>query len=183
LEGSLLDSTEEAIRPLITAGKLGALLLQLSPEFSPKKHDLSELLPVINRLRPYGLAVELRNRNWMVGEEASEVVEFFEREGVSLVMVDAPKSENFTIMPSFEVVTNSKLAYVRLHGRDEKAYTTGKSVSERFKYDYSDSEIQETVDKAKRLAEEAEEVHIVYNNNHWNYAPNAAEEFQRRLSK
>src|SRR5437016_13938512 len=30
-----------------TAGKLGVLLLQLSPAFSPRKHELSELEPLI----------------------------------------------------------------------------------------------------------------------------------------
>ena len=34
-----------------------------------------------------------------------------------------------------------ELAYLRLHGRDAHAYTTGKTVAARFNYDYSDEEI------------------------------------------
>src|ERR1700694_2505733 len=44
--------------------KLGVLLLQLSPAFSPKKHELSELEPLIEMSRGHRLAIEFRNRNW-----------------------------------------------------------------------------------------------------------------------
>lgn len=182
LERELLRKTVEAVAPLRDSGKLGALLLQLSPAFSPKYHRLYELAAIVDVLGPYGLAVELRNRNWMSEpEDAKEVVDYFRRVGVTLVMVDAPESENFTVMPEFEVVTNPKFAYLRLHGRDEKAYTTGRTVSERFKYEYSADEIQSTVDKAKRLAETADDVHVIYNNNHSNLAPKAAEYFATLL--
>src|SRR5437764_12374262 len=45
-------------------GKLGALLLQLSPAFSPKMHRLDELDDLLGALRQYRLAIEFRNRNW-----------------------------------------------------------------------------------------------------------------------
>jgi len=178
LETALLDTTIEAIGPLKEAGKLGALLLQLSPSFSPRYHQIKELERIIDRLGAYRLAVELRNRNWMISEKAHEVTRYFEERGVSLVMVDAPISTNFTVMPEFEVVTTPKLAYLRLHGRDEKAYTTGRTVSERFNYAYSEEDVKETIEKADRLAEAADDVHIIYNNNHSNLAPKAAEAFQ-----
>jgi uncharacterized protein YecE (DUF72 family) len=61
-----------------------------------------------------------------------------------------------------------------LHGRDAKAYTTGKTVATRFNYDYDDEEIAEVADRAKKLAAKAEEVHVVFNNNALDYAPHAA---------
>src|SRR5438270_8683554 len=50
------------------AGKLGVLLLQLSPSFSPRKHQLSELEPLIETLSGYDVAIEFRTRNWPVGD-------------------------------------------------------------------------------------------------------------------
>src|SRR5881227_1878395 len=44
-----------------SSGKLGVLLLQLSPAFSPRKHRLSELEPLIDMLNGYELAIEFRN--------------------------------------------------------------------------------------------------------------------------
>jgi uncharacterized protein YecE (DUF72 family) len=46
LEARLADATLEALEPLREPGKLGALLLQLSPSFSPRRHSLDELAPL-----------------------------------------------------------------------------------------------------------------------------------------
>ena len=50
-------------------GKLGVLLLQLSPAFSPRKHELSELEPLLVRLKNSSVAVEFRDRNWTTPAE------------------------------------------------------------------------------------------------------------------
>ena len=76
--------------------------------------------------------------------------------------------------PDLNEITNPELAYLRLHGRDARAYTTGKTVAARFNYDYSDDEIGEVKERACALAKEAEEVHVVFNNNALDYAPHAA---------
>ncbi len=76
--------------------------------------------------------------------------------------------------PDLNEITNPQLAYLRLHGRDARAYTTGKTVASRFHYDYSDDEIEEVAQRARALAQEAKEVHIVFNNNALDYAPHAA---------
>src|SRR5918999_283012 len=71
LERALAGRLLEEIGPLEDADKLGAFLLQLSPEFSPRRHELSELEGLIEAVSPHALAVELRNRNW-VDEERLE---------------------------------------------------------------------------------------------------------------
>ena len=84
-------------------------------------------------------------------------------------------ADHFTIMPpEIDEITNPELAYLRLHGRDARAYTTGKTVATRFNYDYSDPEIAEVAKRSKKLAKQAPTVHIVFNNNTNDYAPHAA---------
>jgi uncharacterized protein YecE (DUF72 family) len=85
--------------------------------------------------------------------------------------------------PELNAVTNPALAYLRLHGRDAHAYTTGKTVAARFNYDYSDKEIDEVADRARDLAEEAKEVHVVFNNNALDYAPHAAARMRKALGQ
>ena len=52
-----------------------------------------------------------------------------------------PPPDHFMVMPSdVEEVTNPKVAYLRLHGRNAKAYITGRTVAARFDYDYSDDQ-------------------------------------------
>jgi uncharacterized protein YecE (DUF72 family) len=166
------------------AKKLGVLLLQLSPAFSPKKHELSELEPLIDMLRGHRLAIEFRNRNWAIGEQLRSTIDFLRKREAIFVNVDAPTAEHFTIMPpELNEVTDRRVAYLRLHGRDAKAYLTGKTVAARFNYDYSNDEIEEVAQRARRLAREADEVHVVFNNNALDYAPHAASRLRKALKQ
>jgi uncharacterized protein YecE (DUF72 family) len=171
----LIEAFLHSMAILHSAGKLGVLLLQLSPAFSPHKHNLGELEHLIEMLRDYPLAIEFRNRNWAIGNQLSETVEFLKRHRVIFVNIDAPAAEHFTIMPSnLDETTNPDLAYLRLHGRNTRAYLTGKTVAARFNYDYTDSEIAEVAERSKKLARATRELHVIFNNNNLDYAPRAA---------
>lgn len=175
LERALLEQIIESTESLRGTGKFGVFLLQLSPAFSPRKHALTELEGILTRLAPLGLVVELRNRNWTEGETLGQTVDFFRRHQITLALVDAPAEAHFTIMPSdLDEITNPRLTYLRLHGRNAEAYLRGKTVADRFNYDYSDNEIGEVAERAKNLARRAEEVHVVFNNNALDFAPHAA---------
>lgn len=183
LEAAVAKLFLRAVEPLEEAGKLGALLLQLSPEFRPRTHRLQELDELLDMLQGNEVAVELRNRDWVVGPRRKETVDFFRKRRVALVGVDAPRDSHFTIMPDFDVVTDSHLAYLRAHGRNAKGYVTGRSVAARFDYDYSDKELKEIANRAEKLATVASETHVIYNNNKGSYAPKAAERFRRIVAK
>jgi len=166
------------------AGKLGVFLLQLSPAFSPRRHNLEELELLIDMLRDYQLAIEFRNRNWVIGEQFRETIEFLEQHRASFVNVDAPVTEHFTIMPSnLDEITNPYLAYLRLNGRNARAYLTGKTVAARFDYDYNDDEIAEVAERSKKLAGKASEMHVIFNNNNLDYAPHAAARLRAALGQ
>jgi uncharacterized protein YecE (DUF72 family) len=181
LEQTLAERIREELAPLREAGKLGAFLLQLSPAFSPGRHRLDELESLVAGFRSDRLAIELRNRDWLSDRQRDATLAFFRAKQVPLVMVDAPVSEHFTIMPAENILTSPALAYLRLHGRNERGYITGKSVAERFDYDYSEPEIDEIAARVRDLATEAADVHVAFNNNRSNYAPKAALNLKRAL--
>lgn len=184
LRASLLELFLEPVALLQSAGKMGALLLQLSPAFSPRKHELRELVSMLERLRPHSVVIELRNRSWAVGQELPKTLDFLRAHHAGFVNVDTPAGEHFTIMPpDLNAVTNPAIAYLRLHGRDAKAYTTGKTVAARFNYDYSDEEVNEVADRSEKLATEARQVHVVFNNNALDYAPRAAARLRKALGQ
>jgi uncharacterized protein YecE (DUF72 family) len=175
LEESLIEAFLHSMAILHSSGKLGVLLLQLSPAFSPRKHKLGELVHVIEMLRDYPLAIEFRNRNWVIGNQFRETVKFLEQQRAIFVNVDAPAAEHFTIIPSdLNEITNPHLAYLRLHGRNARAYLTGKTVAARFDYDYTDGEIGKVAERSKRLARKGHDLHVIFNNNNLDYAPRAA---------
>jgi uncharacterized protein YecE (DUF72 family) len=167
-----------------SAGKMGVLLLQLSPAFSPRKHELNELEPLIEMLNGCELAIEFRNRNWVIGDQLQSTIDFLRKRGAIFVNVDAPASDHFTVMRSdVDEVTNSNLAYLRLHGRDAKAYVTGKTVAARFDYDYNETEIADVAKRTRKFAREARDVHVIFNNNNLDYAPRAALRLRKALGQ
>jgi uncharacterized protein YecE (DUF72 family) len=166
------------------AGKFGVFLLQLSPAFSPRKHDLGELEPLADALRDYNLAIEFRNRNWVAGDQTRSTTDFMQKHQAIFVNVDAPESDHFMVMPSdVDEVTNPGVAYLRLHGRNTKGYITGKTVAARFDYDYAENEIAEVAARSRRLAREARELHVIFNNNNLDYAPHAALRLRKALGQ
>jgi uncharacterized protein YecE (DUF72 family) len=184
LQEALLGTFLRSMSIFRDARKLGVLLLQLSPAFSPRKHQLSELRPLIDMLGGYDLAIEFRNRNWAVGGQLESTIDFVRRRRAIFVNVDAPASDHFMVMPSnVDEVTNSDVAYLRLHGRNEKAYVTGKTVAARFDYDYRESEIAEVAQRSRKLAKEARELHVIFNNNNLDYAPRAALRLRKALGQ
>src|SRR5439155_26231591 len=90
LGAAMLNVFLRSMSILRAAGKLGAFLLQLSPAFSPRRHKLEELELLIDMLRDYQLSIEFRNRNWVIGEQFRETIEFLKRHRTSFVNVDYP---------------------------------------------------------------------------------------------
>ncbi len=183
LERSLAERLVEETAPLRDAGRFGAYLLQLTPAFSPRKHELEELDGLVEILGPHGLAVELRNRNWVEDDRREPTLDWFADRGVAFVGVDAPPGDNFQIMPPIDAVTNPSIAYLRAHGRNTQGYLTGKSVAERFAWQYTDEELEEIAGRAKAMAEHAGEVHVAFNNNRGDDAPTAAQRFRSLLGQ
>ena len=180
----------EALAPLEKAGQLGALLLQMTPGFAPRVADLTALEPLLRQLkggRKDGrqVVLELRHHDWLDDRHREETTDFLREQGVTLASIDGPPADakHFTIMPALDVVTEPRMAYLRLHGRDAKAYLTGKTVAERFHYDYSDVELDEVMGRVQDLSRQADTVHVVFNNNSRDFAPVAAERLRRKLGQ
>jgi uncharacterized protein YecE (DUF72 family) len=163
-----------ALEPLEAAGKLGAFLLQLTPGFDPRRNEISELDPIVEALGERTLAVEFRHIGWMEGEQEQRTLAELSERGAAYVCVDAPRERHVPIMPSVDAVTTKRLAYLRCHGRDADRYMRGRSVAERFDYDYSKKELGEIGGRARELAEDADQVHVMFNNNARDLAPKAA---------
>ena len=182
LERALAARFLEEIEPFRQADKLGALLLQLSPSFSPRANQLAELEHVFDCLRGTMVAVELRNRNWVTGAQRESTLAFFKERNVSFVSVDAPDDKHFMVMPSEDYVTG-RLAYLRFHGRNAEGYIKGRSVAARFNYLYSAQEVKELAQRAAKLAAQAPAVHVILNNNADDYAPRNAADLRKVLQR
>lgn len=183
LEAALADAVLAAVAPLADAGRLSTFLLQLSPAFGPRDHELDELAPLVGRLAPHVVAIELRNRSWAKPERLERTLAWLEEHGAAWVAVDAPHDDHFTIMPPVDAVTNPRVAYLRAHGRNREGYVRGRSVADRFAWRYDDAELEEIGARARELAGNAESVRLMFNNNRGSDAPVAAERMRERLGQ
>jgi uncharacterized protein YecE (DUF72 family) len=171
----------DALLPLDSAGKLGAVLLQYPEWFTPRRSSREELRAVRDRLPGYQVCVEFRNATWMATDRDRErTLELLEELRLPLVCVDMPQGFRSSMPPVAEA-TAPELAVVRFHGRDPKAWQQ-KTVSERFRYHYQEKELQEWVPKVQHLAEGAREVHVLMNNCYSDYAVTNARQFMDLLS-
>ncbi|HKQ36535.1 MAG TPA: DUF72 domain-containing protein [Verrucomicrobiae bacterium] len=182
LERALVKRILDELEPFRAEDKLGALLLQLSPSFSPRANKLADLAHLFECLDKAPLAVELRNRNWVTGDQQAETVAFFKQHKIPLVSVDSPPDRHFMIMPSEDYVTGN-LAYLRCHGRNAEGYLKGKTVAARFNYLYNQQEVKELATRAVNMAAQARAVHVILNNNAEDYAPRNAADLRKVLQR
>lgn len=178
--GSYVPQLLRSAGPLIEAKKLGTFFLVLAPSFGPKKHRLEELLPLIEKLQPYPLAVELRHNGWVAGEQRERTLEFFRAHQLVWIAVDMPRIDGATLMPPVDEVTNPRLAYLRLHGR-RSDWPDLKTQEEKHTYAYPPAELAEIAERVKNLAAKAEAVRVVANNHAQDFAPRTALALQRLL--
>jgi uncharacterized protein YecE (DUF72 family) len=153
----------DALLPLDSAGKLGAVLLQYPEWFTARRSSREELRAVRDRLPGYQVCVEFRNASWLATDsDRKRTLDLLGDLNLPLVCVDMPQGFRSSIPPIAEA-PSPDLSVVRFHGRDPKAWEK-KTVSERFRYLYEEKELAEWVPKVDHLAESAHEVHILMNN-------------------
>jgi uncharacterized protein YecE (DUF72 family) len=80
-------------------------------------------------------------------------------------------------------VTNPELFMVRFHGRSDSTWKdTSRSAAERFRYLYSDEELEELVGPIAEHAAEARETHLLMNNCYRDYSVRNASQLRDLLA-
>jgi uncharacterized protein YecE (DUF72 family) len=172
---------EAALRPMHEAGKLGAVLFQYPPWFGPRKDNRAEIEALRERLPDYRVSVEFRSPRWMAEERDRErTLGLLEEHGLVFVCVDAPPVSG---LPHVMAVTNPELFLIRFHGRSDSTWNdTSGSAAERFRYLYSEQELEGLAPPIAQHAAEARETHLLMNNCYSNYAVRNAAELRDLLA-
>jgi uncharacterized protein YecE (DUF72 family) len=156
-----------ALDPLVTAGKLGAVLFQFPPWFTIRRSNKQFLLEVRKRCEPLRAVFEFRHASWFDGANRDETLDFLRKHRLPFVCVDMPQGHRSSIPPVL-AATASDLAVVRFHGHSDK--WTSRNIYERFGYEYSERELRDWAPKLRRLGGSAEETHVLLNNCYRDYA-------------
>lgn len=146
----------DGLAPLREAGKLGAVLAQFAWSFRDGGASRDRLRRIADAFRDAPLVVEVRHVSW------ADAPSLFRELGIGWCNVDQPASA--TSIQGTAHVTSS-VAYVRLHGRNAKAwFTPGAGRDDKYNYLYSEAEIGEWVEKTRRMDAEAEQTYVIANN-------------------
>jgi uncharacterized protein YecE (DUF72 family) len=176
------EAFSSALDPLRRSGKLGAVLLQFPPWFGVNRTNKQYLESLRAQLPATPLAIEFRNRSWLEERNAAETFGLLEDNGLSYVAVDEPQGVRASV-PLIPTVTTPQLAILRLHGRNAENWEAkGISVAERFKYLYSEAELDDLVPVVQEIASQAEETHVLFNNCYTDYGVRNAAQLAERLN-
>lgn len=171
----------EALLPLDSAGRLGRVLFQFPPWFLPGTDNRDYILEAKERLGQYEMSVEFRNSLWMADEKRQErTLTFLSDNGIPYVCVDEPQGFKSSIPPV--IATTAPVAVLRLHGRNAGTWEKkGIGAADRFDYLYSDEELATLLISVHQLAEQAREVHVLFNNCHRDYGVRNAKQIAEML--
>jgi uncharacterized protein YecE (DUF72 family) len=167
--GRVEDMFVGALKPLDDAGRLGAILFQFPHWFVPSRENRDYLKQLAERF-PYRIAVEFRGGGWMKDEPSIErTIALLAELGLTYVVVDEPQGFK-TSVPPIVAATSPTLSMIRFHGHNADTWEKrGISAAERFRYLYSEEELEKWVEPAKELAGKSEQLHILMNNCYEDY--------------
>jgi uncharacterized protein YecE (DUF72 family) len=173
---------ESALRPLHDAGRLGAVLFQYPPWFTPRKDNRAEIEALRDRLPDYRVCVELRSPRWLAERRDREhTLGLLEDQGLAFVSVDAPEVSG---LPRVFALTTPDLFVVRFHGRSDSTWKGGaRTAAERFRYLYSEAELRELAQPIAEVALQARQSHLLMNNCYRDYGVRNAAQLRELLSE
>jgi uncharacterized protein YecE (DUF72 family) len=159
----------DGIAPLLQAGRLLAVLVQLPPAFDRSQDHRRYLARLLDALQGLPLVLEFRHRSWADDRVFAEL----EKRQITLATVDVPDLPY--LFPTLEVVTNPALFYVRFHGRNTKGWRSN-NMQKQFDYDYSAAELASWSQAViPRMAAQAHNGILFFNNHVRAQAPRNAE--------
>jgi uncharacterized protein YecE (DUF72 family) len=169
----------DALEPLHRAQKLGAVLFQYPPWFTPKRSNREELGRVRDRLGDRPACVEFRAPGWLAPDDVERTLDLLRDLDLALVVVDAPKVSKLRTVVA---TTTDDLAVVRFHGRADDTWNARTSTAaERFRYEYSTRQLRTWVPKLQQLASEAKSVHALMNNCYRDFGVHNAAQLKKML--
>src|SRR5687768_2247841 len=118
----------------------------------------------ITRLDGLPVAVEFRNADWMSERLRERTWGLLEKLGASYVSVDEPQGTPTSVPPVVRT-TQRRLAVIRLHGQRADTWAArGVPAVEKYRYLYSQAEIEAWAEKVVEAAATADNLHVIFNN-------------------
>ena len=155
----IFEAFRQVLEPIISAGKLGCILVQFPYSFRFNRSNWEYLALLKKRLAELPVVIEFRHAQWL----RKEVFDWLRQQDLGFCCVDEPQLPNL-LPPLAE--TTSKIGYVRFHGRNSAKWWQHEQAYERYDYSYTPQELSEWLPKIQKLDRVAEKI-FIFANNHW----------------
>jgi uncharacterized protein YecE (DUF72 family) len=168
---------KRAFEGMLESGKLGALLLQFPYRFHLEPKNLEHLARLFEHFRGFPLVLEVRHKSFA----QPSFYQFLKREQVALACIDQPQVSYS--MPATDCLTHSALAYLRFHGRNEKAwFASDSTTAERYNYDYSAAELEKYMEMTQEVQTSKGVLYVIFNNHYRAQQVKNALEFLHKIT-
>jgi uncharacterized protein YecE (DUF72 family) len=174
----------ESVAPLAESNRLGPLLAQFPPSFHAAPDTVDYLAWLLAHLRPHDVAVELRHRSW--SDARGDTLRLLDRAGAAWTLIDEPKFS--TSIFQSPAVARDELAvrpwaYIRLHGRNAAAWWNPEAPEDRYRYLYSDAELEPFAEIAEAARALGRKLYLYANNHFGGSAVANAAQLRARLGR
>lgn len=149
-----------AFAPLVRDGRLAAWLAQFPWDFASGASEQQLLERLAEDFRGVPLVLELRHVSWFEPDPLARLLDL----GVSLAEIDLPRS---TTAPPTKLTRHGRLGYLRLHGRNERAWFDRTATrDQKYDYLYTPAEIESFAERTREIDASSDDT-IVITNNHF----------------
>lgn len=147
-----------ALEPIWSTGRLQALLAQFPASFQHGAAEVRRLGRLHELFGAVPLVLEVRHASWFTPPALSAVRGI----GYSVAHIDLPPAWNH---PPTWFAPDGPIGYLRLHGRNKGAWFDSKAGrDQKYDYLYSELEVRELAQRARRIAESHDETYVITNN-------------------
>jgi uncharacterized protein YecE (DUF72 family) len=163
LEEKAVQTFKEGLKPLLTAKKLGALLMQFPWSFRLTEENREFVIRLRRAFHEYPLVAEMRHSSWMAEEAVGTFIDY----RIGFCNIDQP--EYTRAMPPTALLTTG-IGYVRMHGRNPKNSLGGFHASSPIErqrqhdYLYTAAELDEWAKRIEHVNRFAETTFVIFNN-------------------
>lgn len=149
---------QRGMRPLLEAGRLGALLVQFPQSFHYQESNRDRVSRLLDAFQEYPLVVEARHDSW----NHPEALAMLRLRGVSFANIDQPQLGHAL---GFTEIVSGRTAYFRFHGRNHAQWLNKDAgVDQRYDYLYSAAELTTFATAIQTALRRTESTYVIFNN-------------------
>lgn len=177
IEAPMVEAFRKGFEPAVEEGMLRHLLAQFRYDFGDRTETRRHLEMVADAFGGVAnLVLELRHNSW----QAPGALEFLRGLGVTVANLDYPTArDSFNL----NLCTVGRHAYLRLHGRNSKAwFSKGAGRDETYNYLYDGRELDGLVARVRELAKMSATLTVIANNHYQGKEAVNALEIKARLA-